>query len=125
MLHAQYPRNRRIGGLVTALNTLLRGEATAWPALDGFCRGPALTLPAGEVFAQEGVELQSAAEAGARVMPSCEEAWIAGRDGQECWYALWCPYADRWEILRFELGQPARDARRPRRNPNTRAAVAQ
>jgi hypothetical protein len=112
MLHTQqYPRNRRIGGLVTALNTLLRGETTAWPALEGFCRGRTLTLPAGEVFAQEGVELLSAATAGARVIPSCEEAWIAGRNGQECWYALWCPYADRWEILRFESSQPVRARR--------------
>ena len=109
------------GRLFTVLSTLLRrGETAPWPALDGFCNGRELSLPAGEVFAQEGVELLSGASAGARATPSCEEAWIAGRDGQDCWYALWCPYAERWEILRCELGPPGSP-----RHPGAGTAIAQ
>jgi hypothetical protein len=98
------------GGVMAGLAGLLRrrGGESAWPALDGFSGGRTLTLPAGEVFALEGVRLLSPAKRGNRVEPSCEEAWIAGRDGEECWYAVWCPYADRWEILRFEQAQQAR-----------------
>lgn len=97
-------------GVMASLAGLLwrRGGETAWPALDGFSSGRTLSLPAGEVFALEGVRLLPPARLGNRVEPSCEEAWIAGRDGEECWYAVWCPYADRWEILRFEQAQPAR-----------------
>lgn len=117
----QAPKGRTSGGMMAELTALLwrRGGSSGWPALDGFSSGPTLALPAGEVFAQEGVQLLTNTKLGDRVEPSCEEAWIAGRDGQECWYAVWCPYADRWEILRFELAQPARAAAR-REQPQVR-----
>jgi len=107
---------RRRGGVIAALRSLLRrsgGRATsAWPVLHGFYAGQSLALPPGDIFAQEGVQLHSSPDLGDRVVALCEEAWIAGRYQQECWYALWCPYAGRWEMLRFELDRPRLPAAR-------------
>jgi len=109
------PPSRR-GGVIAALRSLLprsgRHTGSAWPVLDGFYAGQSLALPPGEIFAQEGVQLHSSPDLGDRVVALCEEAWIAGRYQQECWYALWCPYAGRWETLRFELAPPRLPATR-------------
>ena len=115
-LQATAPPRR--GGVFAALMSLLKrsgGHAgSAWPVLDGFYAGQSLALPPGDVIAQEGVQLHSSPDLGDRVVALCEEAWIAGRHRQECWYALWCPYAGRWEMLRFELAQPRLPAVRQR-----------
>jgi hypothetical protein len=79
-----------------------RPQAAGWPLLDGFSEGAALRLPPGELIAEDGVlRLEGAAE---QVMAKHDEAWIALKlDAGTGWYAIWCPYDQRWEVLSFDL----------------------
>lgn len=93
--------------LMSALTERLSGRGTSWPVLNGFSEGRSLRLPPGELIADEGVLLHDAGS-GRYAQPSCDEAWIALRlEEQLGWYAVWCPYATRWEVLSFELEKSA------------------